>query len=192
MPFLFFICFYFVFCVFCFRVCCVRLARQGHGKEHAARGRALHWECAPRRNSKQLCQLCQANSQTSTQIGEFSTRLSPKQLHNFKKNSRLYHATSPNISVQICQLFRVTFQNDFTILVPNSMCDLGTFVCIESRRLSPQFPRLSQNTCVTASLAYDPCHNHFFFESAPNTRLSRFSAPIRRPLTQLCVHLAFT
>ena len=148
--FIFFTFFCVCVCVF-FRVCCVRLARQGHGKEHAARRRALHWECAPRRNSKQMCQLCQANSQTSTQNGDFSTRLSPKQLHNFKKTFRLYHATPPKQSVQICQLFHVTFQKTFTIFA-------SSMTSGHLHRFSPtgfhlKFPRLTQNTCVTASLA---------------------------------------
>ena len=85
----------------------------------------------------------------STQIGEFSTQLCPKQLHNFKKTFRHYHETSPKISMYKLCANCSTFQNDFTILVPNSMCDLGTFVCIESRRLSPQFPRLTQNICAS-------------------------------------------
>ena len=141
-------CVFFVVCVVC-----VSLAR-GHGEEHAARGRALHWECAPRRNSKQMCQLCQANSQKSTQIGDFSTRLSPKQLHNFKKTFRLYHATPPK------HLYN--FANFSTWLSPKRLLQFLPAPWLTSGHLcasilvdwlSPQFPRLSQNTCVTASLA---------------------------------------
>ena len=150
----------FVLCVCFFHVCCVRLARQGHGEEHAARGRALHWECAPRRNSKQMCQLCQANSQTSTQIGDFSTRLSPKQLHNFKKTFRLYHATPPQT---ICTNLP-TFPRDFpqkTFRIFASSMTSGHLCAILADWLSPQISSLgyashttlSQNTCVTASLA---------------------------------------
>ena len=154
MLFLYFFLLFFSMCVFfsvCVCVVCVSLARR-HGEEHAARGRALHWECAPRRNSKQMCQLCQANSQKSTQIGDFSTRLSPKQLHNFKKTFRLYHATPPKQSVQICKLFHGTSPKRLLQFLPTPW-PRDICVQISPTGFSHNFPRLTQNTCVTASLA---------------------------------------
>ena len=134
-------------CVFFFRVCvlCVSLAR-GHGEEHEARGRALHWECAPRRNSKQMCQtlpgefpkiytdwwILHATSQKSTQIGEFSMRLSLKQLHNLKKTFRHYHATSPQTICTNLPTLPRDFPKDFYIFC--QLHDLGTFVCDRNSR----------------------------------------------------------
>ena len=43
---------------------------------------------------------------------------------------------------------------------------------------------------VVARRSRDPCHNHLFSDRLP-THICHDS-PIRRPLTQLCVHLAFT
>ena len=99
-----------------FSVCvvCVSLARVT--EKSTQREDELYIESAPLAEILSKCaKLCQANSKKSTQIGEFSTQLSPKQLHNFKKTFRLYHATPPKQSVQICQLFHVTFQKTFTI-----------------------------------------------------------------------------
>ena len=101
-------------CFFSVCVVCVSLARAT--EKSTQREDELYIESAPLAEILSKCaKLCQANSQKSTQIGEFSTRLSPKQLHNFKKNFSLYHATSLTNSVQfVCQLFHVTSpQKDF-------------------------------------------------------------------------------
>jgi hypothetical protein len=47
---------------------------------------------------------------------------------------------------------------------------------------------------VVARRSRDPCHNHFFFESAPNTRLSRFSnsKASDAALCPPCLHLAIS
>ena len=146
---------------FFFRVCASR-SPGGHGEEHAARGRALHIESAPlAENSKQI-------PKKSTQIGEFSTRLS----HSYTILKRLFAFTMrppPKQSVQICQLFHMTLPKRLLQFFASSMT--SGHLCAILADFHLKFPRLTQNTCVTASLAYDPCHNHFFFESAHNTRL---------------------
>ena len=113
-PPLFFTCFTFFFMCVCFFSVCVLCASRSPGatEKSTQHEDELYIESAPLAEIlSNMRQLCQANSQKSTQIGEFSTRLSPKQLHNFKKNFRLYHETSPKQSVQfVCQLFHVTFQ----------------------------------------------------------------------------------
>ncbi len=107
---------------------CVRLARQGHGKSSTS---------ATTSSTLRVCRPIKICTVTFLMYA-FSP---PKTLHNFKKNFRLYHATSPenlynlcaNFSMRlppnICTIFVPTFpcdfpQKDFTILVPTlSMCD---------------------------------------------------------------------
>ena len=191
----FFYLFFFLCVCFFFRVVCVcvRLARQGP-RRRARSARTSSTECAAmHKNSKQSgAKLCRILKK-STQIGEFSTQLSPNNLHNFKKTFRHYHATPPKQSVQILPTLSTWLSKmTFTILVPNSMCDLGTFVC-ESRRLSPQFPRLSQNTCVTASLARFKnslfeapwCYGHLV---GPFVCIDSHTVSILRPT---CFHITF-
>ena len=114
----------------CFSVCvvCVSLARATEKSTH--RDDELYIESAPLAEILSKCaKLCQANSQKSTQIGELSTQLSPKQLHNFKKTFRHYHATSPP---NICTILP-TFPRGFpkTFFSANSMT--SGHLCIDPR-----------------------------------------------------------
>ena len=134
---LFLTCFTFFFsvCVFFFPCCvcvCVRLARQGP-RRRARSARTSSTECAAmHKNSKQSgAKLCRILKK-STQIGEFSTRLSPTNLHNFKKTFRHYHATPPKQSVQIWPTFPRDFPKKTFRIFVSSMTS-GTF-CV---RISP-------------------------------------------------------
>ena len=110
-------------------MCCVCASRSpGPRKEQHERGDELYIESAPPHKNL-YSYLCNVRT------------FPPKKLHNFKKNFRLYHATSPNnlynlcanfsmrLPPNICTIFVPTFprdfpQKDFTILVPTlSMCD---------------------------------------------------------------------
>ena len=75
----------------------------------------------------------------------FTMRLPPNNLYKFASFST---GLSPKYFYNFCQLH-----------------DLGTFVC-ESRRLSPQFPRLSQNTCVISRTFFE---NSLFEALVPPT-----------------------
>ena len=84
----------FFLCVFFFRVLCVRLARQGPRRRARSTRTSSTLRVRPS-NSKQNVPNPAEFPNKSTQIGEFSTQLYPKQLHNFKKTFRHYHATPP-------------------------------------------------------------------------------------------------
>ena len=133
-------------CVFFFRVCvvCVSLARR-HGEEHASRGRALHWECAPRRNSKatcaKLCRILKNLHRLVTYPCDFPKIYTDWWLihatfpPNTQFKKRLFAITMwppPKQSVQICQLFHVTFQKTFRLLA--SYMTSGTFMCDRNSR----------------------------------------------------------
>ena len=149
-------------CFFSVCVCvCVSLARR-HGEEHASRGRALHWECAPRRNSKATCaKLCRILKnlhilvtypmrlpKKSTQIGDLSMRLSP-QTHNLKKDFSPLPCDPPLSNLYKFANF-ATFQKTFRIFSANSTWP-REHLCANLAGFSHNFPRLTQNTCVIAS-----------------------------------------
>ena len=95
---------------------CVLCASRSPGDTEKSTHREdeLYIESAPLaeilQNVPKLCRILKK----STQIGEFSTQLSPKNLHNFKKTFRHYHATPPLSNLyKFGQPFHVTFQKDF-------------------------------------------------------------------------------
>ncbi len=148
----FFFTFLFCVCVFFFRVCCVRLARQGpRRRARSARTSSTLRECAPRRNSKQKCaKLCRILKK-STQIGDFSTQLSP----SYTILKRLFAITMrppPKQSVQIWPTFPCDFPKKTFRIFVSSMTS-GTFVC-DSRRLSPQISSLNSEHFVSQHLSH--------------------------------------
>ena len=133
----------FLFFSVCFSVCvvCVVCASRSPGprKEQHERGDELYIESAP--SHKNLYSYLLNVHTPSIQLYIFLTffpYLLPKQLHNFKKTFRLYHATFPTNICTILPTFPRDFpQKTFTICVPTPcVTHLGTSVCIESRRLA--------------------------------------------------------
>ena len=133
--------------------------------------------------------------------------------HRFHSKADLFSHNFPRLTQNICASRPhtvPTFPRDFpqkicTLLHANSMCDLDCaknsdmLSSIESLVVQKALSDAARAFCdpshfskasVVARRSRDPCHNHLFSDRLP-THICHDS-PIRRPLTQLCVHLAFT
>ena len=89
-------------------VVCVRLARQGHGKSStsAATSSTLRVRLSHKNLYSYLLNVRTPSIQLYIVLTFFPClHLSPKKLHNFKKNFRLFHATSPKHLYNCCANF---------------------------------------------------------------------------------------
>ena len=109
---------------------------------------------------------------------------------------QLFHVTFPKKSVHFCMPTPCATHLDCaknsdmlssieSLVVQKALSDAARAFC---------YPSHFSKASVVARRSRDPCHNHFFFESAPNTRLSRFSnsKASDAALCPPCLHLAIS
>ena len=121
-------------CVCFFRVCVLCASRSPGATEKSTQHEdELYIESAPLAEILSKCaNFARRIPKNLHRLVNSPRNFPPKQLHNFKKTFRHYHATSPQTICTNLPTLPRDFPKDFYICC--QLHDLGTFVC-DSRRL---------------------------------------------------------